>query len=127
MIPGAYLRHGFGMLLVGVLIFGLYHGFGHYFVEGVGYATIQAILTGRLTMVGLLALLFVCKLAATSAQPGLGLVGRHLLALAVHGRNPGRRLCRADLGRRSGGCRSICRRLRWSAWAPWSAAAPARR
>ena len=69
-IPGAYLRHAFGMLLVGMLIFALYRTSGHYFVEGVGYATIQAILTGHLTMVGLLALLFLCKLAATSVSLG---------------------------------------------------------
>jgi CIC family chloride channel protein len=74
-IPGAYLRHAFGMLLVGVLIFALYRTFGHYFVEGVGYATIQAILTGHLTMVGLLALLFLCKLAATSVSLGSGSSG----------------------------------------------------
>ncbi|MGA8381522.1 MAG: chloride channel protein, partial [Stellaceae bacterium] len=74
-IPGAYLRHASGMLLVGVLIFALYRIFGHYFVEGVGYATIQAILTGHLTMVGLLALLFLCKLAATSVSLGSGSSG----------------------------------------------------
>ena len=31
-----------GMLLVGVLIYALMRRFGHYYVEGVGYATIQA-------------------------------------------------------------------------------------
>ncbi len=74
-IPNAYLRHCLGMLLVGVLIFSLYRSFGHYFVEGVGYATIQAILTGKLTIVALLALLFVCKLAATSVSLGSGSSG----------------------------------------------------
>jgi len=34
------------MLLVGGLIYGLHEQFGHYFVEGVGYSTIQAILNG---------------------------------------------------------------------------------
>jgi CIC family chloride channel protein len=74
-IPGPYLRHASGMLLVGMLIYGLYRGFGHYFVEGVGYATIQAILTGKLAAIGLLALLFLCKIAATSTSLGSGSSG----------------------------------------------------
>jgi chloride channel protein, CIC family len=75
-IPGGYLRHMLGMLLVGLLMYGLYRGFGHYFVEGVGYATIQAILTGGLgTSIWLLALLFVCKLLATSLSLGSGSSG----------------------------------------------------
>jgi chloride channel protein, CIC family len=75
-IPGGYLRHGLGMLLIGLLIYGLYQGFGHYFVEGVGYATIQAILTsGLATTGGFLALLFLCKLAATSISLGSGSSG----------------------------------------------------
>ena len=43
--PGRYLRHVLGMLLVGVLIYALMRWGGHYYVEGVGYATIQATLT----------------------------------------------------------------------------------
>jgi len=75
-IPGNYIRHMLGMLLVGILIYGLYRGFGHYFVEGVGYATIQAILTGGLApTAGLLLLLFACKLAATSLSLGSGSSG----------------------------------------------------
>jgi chloride channel protein, CIC family len=74
-IPGNYFRHCLGMLLVGVLIYWLHKSFGHYFVEGVGYATIQAILTGQLNAAGLLALLFVCKLAATSLSLGSGSSG----------------------------------------------------
>jgi chloride channel protein, CIC family len=74
-IPGSYFRHCLGMLLVGMLIYGLYQTFGHYFVEGVGYATIQAILTSRQTTVALLALLFVCKLGATSISLGSGSSG----------------------------------------------------
>jgi chloride channel protein, CIC family len=76
LIPGEYVRHMLGMLLVGLLMFGLFRGFGHYFVEGVGYATIQAILTGGLgSTAGLLALLFLCKLAATSLSLGSGSSG----------------------------------------------------
>jgi chloride channel protein, CIC family len=74
-IPWNYFRHCLGMLLVGVLIYWLHESFGHYFVEGVGYATIQAILTGQLSATGLLGLLFVCKLAATSLSLGSGSSG----------------------------------------------------
>ena len=74
-VPGRYTRHMFGMLLVGIMIYLLYRYFGHYYVEGVGYATIQAILGGQLAGAGLLALLFVCKLAATSTSLGSGSSG----------------------------------------------------
>jgi CIC family chloride channel protein len=74
-IPNSYVRHCLGMVLVGLLMYGLYRGFGHYYVEGVGYATIQAILTGQLSFAGLLAFLFVCKLAATSLSLGSGSSG----------------------------------------------------
>ena len=74
-IPGRYLRHMIGMLLVGIAMFLLFHYFGRYYVEGVGYATIQAILRGQLAGAGLLALLFVGKLAATSTSLGSGSSG----------------------------------------------------
>jgi chloride channel protein, CIC family len=74
-INGRYLRHALGMLLVGILIYGLYQAFGHYYVEGVGYATVQAILLGQLSAAGLLVLLFFCKLLATSLSLGSGSSG----------------------------------------------------
>src|SRR5580658_11154376 len=43
-VPGRYARHVLGMLLVGGMFYALHENFGHYFVEGVGYSTIQAIL-----------------------------------------------------------------------------------
>lgn len=70
-----YLRHALGMLIVGVLMYALYLGFGQYFVDGVGYATIQAILTGHMTLFWLFGLLFVCKLLATSLSLGSGSSG----------------------------------------------------
>ena len=76
-----------------------YRSFGHYFVEGVGYATIQAILNGRgATALASSAFCSSCKLLATSISLGVGLVGRHFLAVAVHGLDARRRLRRA--GRR---------------------------
>jgi CIC family chloride channel protein len=74
-IKGRYTRHALGMLLVGLLIVGLQHGFGHYFVEGVGYSTVQAILLGQLSVAFLLLLLFLCKLLATSLSLGSGASG----------------------------------------------------
>src|SRR6201995_5726687 len=38
-IKRPYVRHVFGMLLVGILIYLLQQNFGHYYVEGVGYST----------------------------------------------------------------------------------------
>jgi len=74
-VPGRYTRHVLGMLLVGGLIYGLHEQFGHYFVEGVGYSTIQAILNGWSATGWLLVLLFVCKLFATSTSLGAGSSG----------------------------------------------------
>jgi chloride channel protein, CIC family len=74
-IKERYTRHVLGMLLVGILIYALHQRFGHYYVEGVGYATVQVILTGQLSIAGLLVLLFVCKLLATSLSLGSGSSG----------------------------------------------------
>ena len=74
-IPGRYTRHVLGMLLVGCLIYALHQSFGHYFVEGVGYSTIQSILNGWGAAAWLLGLLFVCKLFATTASLGAGSSG----------------------------------------------------
>jgi CIC family chloride channel protein len=74
-IENRYLRHILGMLLVGILIYALFRGFGHYYVEGVGYATIQSILLGQMSVAWLLLLLFVCKLLATSLSLGSGSSG----------------------------------------------------
>jgi CIC family chloride channel protein len=74
-IKNVYLRHAIGMLLVGLLIYALYRSFGHYYVEGVGYATIQSILYNQTTAVWLVLLLFACKLLATSLSLGSGSSG----------------------------------------------------
>ncbi len=41
-----YLRHMLGMLLVGLLMYLLLRTAGQYYVDGVGYATVQAVLDG---------------------------------------------------------------------------------
>jgi CIC family chloride channel protein len=74
-IGNPYLRNFIGMLMVGVLIYGLLVSAGHYFVEGVGYSTIQAILTGALAPSAFLLILFAAKLAATSISLGAGSSG----------------------------------------------------
>ena len=67
-----YLRHAAGMLGIGVLIEVVMKLRGHYYVEGVGYATIADILEGNLTSVGFLLALCVLKLAMTSVTLGSG-------------------------------------------------------
>ncbi len=74
-IENRYSRHVLGMLLVGLLIYALSQSFGHYYVEGVGYSTIQSILLGQMNVAWLLLLLFVCKLLATSLSLGSGSSG----------------------------------------------------
>ncbi len=74
-IKEPYTRHALGMLMLGMLMYGLFRGFGHYFIEGVGYSTVQAILTGELNAAGLLVLLFACKLLATTLSLGSGSSG----------------------------------------------------
>jgi chloride channel protein, CIC family len=74
-IKERYTRHILGMLLVGILIYVLQQQFGHYYVEGVGYATVQAILIGQLSAGGLLLVLFFCKVLATSLSLGSGSSG----------------------------------------------------
>ena len=74
-IGNPYLRNLVGMLIVGVLIYAFLIGAGHYFVEGVGYSTIQAILGGGLNLPVLLIILFAAKLAATSISLGSGSSG----------------------------------------------------
>jgi CIC family chloride channel protein len=68
----AYVRHVAGMLGVGVTIAILMRVTGHYYIQGVGYATISDILTGGLTGVGWLVTLFALKLLATSLTLGSG-------------------------------------------------------
>jgi chloride channel protein, CIC family len=74
-IGNAYLRHSLGMLLVGLLIYALSRHFGHYYVEGVGYATIQSIMFNQNGVGWFLFLLFVCKLLATCLSLGSGSSG----------------------------------------------------
>ncbi|HEX3887581.1 MAG TPA: chloride channel protein [Phenylobacterium sp.] len=70
-----YLRHMLGMLGVGALMYLLFRTFGQYYVDGVGYATIQAILSDQSIAFWLLGVLFVGKVLATSISLGSGSSG----------------------------------------------------
>ncbi len=70
-----YLRHGLSMLGVGITMYLCLRSLGHYYVQGVGYATIQDILSGGLGPILLLLLLYVLKLMVTSVTLGSGASG----------------------------------------------------
>jgi chloride channel protein, CIC family len=74
-IDNPYLRHAAGMLIVGILLYAFLAYTGHYYVEGVGYATIQSVLTEGLGLPGLLLLLAAAKLCATLMSLGSGASG----------------------------------------------------
>ena len=88
-------RHGIGMLRHRRPDLCAVARFGHYYVEGVGYATIQAILwqpARHASAAGAA----VRRPSCSRPRPArLRLLGRHLLAVAVHGRDPRRRVRRA--------------------------------
>jgi CIC family chloride channel protein len=72
---GYYVQHAAGMLAVGIVLYVFMFCFGHYYVEGVGYATIQDVLASVQFPLYLLILLFVAKLFATSLTLGSGASG----------------------------------------------------
>ncbi len=74
-IRNPYLRHMSGMLLLGILMYLLLRQTGAYHIEGVGYATIQSVLSGTLNSFWMLLLLFALKLFATSLTLGSGASG----------------------------------------------------
>ena len=70
-----YVQHMSAMLLLGLLMYGMMTGFGHYYIQGVGYATIQDLLSGHEPAHIFLLLLFGLKLLATSLTLGSGASG----------------------------------------------------
>jgi CIC family chloride channel protein len=75
-LPGnAYTQNMMGMAVIGLMMVALTHAFGHPYVDGVGYAVIQSILNKGMSAAGLLALLFVLKLLATTISLGCGASG----------------------------------------------------
>jgi CIC family chloride channel protein len=75
-IKGSYYkRHMFGMALMGIMMYLLMVTLGHYYIEGVGYSTVQDVLAGNLSQLHLLLILFILKLFATSVTLGSGASG----------------------------------------------------
>ncbi len=70
-----YLQHVIGMLAVGGMMYGMFAVFGHYYIEGVGYAALQDVLSGANMAVSLLLLLCGAKLLATALTLGSGASG----------------------------------------------------
>jgi CIC family chloride channel protein len=63
------------MAFIGLMMVGLTRVFGHTYVDGVGYSVIQSIFDKKMTAVGLLFLLFVLKMLATTISLGCGASG----------------------------------------------------
>jgi CIC family chloride channel protein len=75
-LPGnAYTQNIVGMAIIGVTMVALTHAFGHPYIDGVGYGVIQSILDKNMTAIGLMALLFVLKMFATTISLGSGASG----------------------------------------------------
>ena len=74
-IANPYLRHALAMLAVGATLYAFWVYSGHYHIEGVGYATVQDILTGGLLAAPFLLILFIAKLVATVLSLGSGSSG----------------------------------------------------
>jgi CIC family chloride channel protein len=70
-----YVRHTLGTFLVGLMAYLSLAVWGHYYITGVGYATIQDILSGVQLPLYLLLLLSLLKLVATSLTLGSGASG----------------------------------------------------
>lgn len=70
-----YLRHAVGMLGVGLVAMTLMAVGGHYYVQGVGYATVMDVLNGTLTGAFVLFGLFALKLLVTCLTLGSGASG----------------------------------------------------
>ena len=125
-IKNPYFRHAGGMLLLGRPdLYAFSVTAGHYYVEGVGYSTIQAILSGNLGMPALLVLLFLAKLFATSISLGSGASGGVFSPSLFMGATIG-----GAFGALVNAVHPVegierARHAPLSAWPPWSAAAPA--
>ena len=74
-ISSRYLHHMLGTLILGALMYLLLRTLGQYYVDGVGYATVQAVFAGQISSFWLLGLLAICKALATSLSLGSGSSG----------------------------------------------------
>jgi CIC family chloride channel protein len=67
-----YLRHSLGTFALGLLMFSMYKFSGHYYVQGVGYATITDLLTGVISNPWFMLMLLALKLIATALTVSSG-------------------------------------------------------
>ena len=67
-----YIRHAGAVLIVGVMMYGFLRTTGHYYVQGVGYATIQDVLNDTISNPWFILLLFAAKLLATTLTVSSG-------------------------------------------------------
>jgi CIC family chloride channel protein len=75
-LPGnEYTQNIIGMAVIGLMMVALTHAFGHSYIDGVGYSVIQSIFDQKMTAAGLLALLFLLKMIATTVSLGSGASG----------------------------------------------------
>ena len=75
-LPGnEYTQNIIGMSVIGLMMVVLTRTFGHSYVDGVGYSVIQEIIDQKMTAAGLLALLFLLKMVATTVSLGCGASG----------------------------------------------------
>jgi CIC family chloride channel protein len=63
------------MGIIGLMMVAMTRAFGHPYVDGVGYGVIQSVLDNKMASAGLLALLFVLKMFATTISLGSGASG----------------------------------------------------
>ncbi|HYW36160.1 MAG TPA: chloride channel protein, partial [Balneolaceae bacterium] len=70
-----YIRHAAGMLAMGLMMFLMMRITGKYYIQGVGYATIQDVLSGNLDLAGFLLLLAGLKLLSVCFTLGSGASG----------------------------------------------------
>jgi chloride channel protein, CIC family len=70
-----YVQNIIGMAIIGLMMVLLTRAFGHSYIDGVGYSVIQQVFDQKMTAAGLLALLFVLKLIATTVSLGSGASG----------------------------------------------------
>ena len=70
-----YFQHMLGMFMLGLMMYAFMSLTGHYYVQGVGYATIVDVLKGTLLNPWFLLLLCAAKLLATSLTLGSGASG----------------------------------------------------
>lgn len=68
----SYVRHVTGMGLVGIILYLLGNHFGHYYVDGVGYTTINDLFQFLINNPWLLIVICLCKILATCLTLGSG-------------------------------------------------------